>query len=288
MIRSMTGYARDELVTDRGTLTWEMRTVNHRYLEMHFRLPEEFRAIEPRFRGRISARLGRGKVDVNLRFKPSDQLITDIQINEKLIRSLVGAGEKISSISGSQRGLSVTDLLRWPGVVAETEHDSAPIHAAAEELLDRTITQLAQARLDEGRRIEELLSSRCEKILSLVAQIGKRLPDVEARLLEKLKVRIATIAAKVDPDRLEQELVLLSQKMDVAEELERIESHVKAVKEAFARDEPVGRRLDFLMQEFNREANTLASKSQDPDTSGSAVEMKVLIEQMREQVQNVE
>ena len=288
MIRSMTGYARAEQETGFGTLTWELRTVNHRYLETHFRLPEEFRAIESRLRGLVSTRLGRGKFDAHLRFRPSGQLVTAFAINEKLIRSLVDAAAKVATLAGSNGKLSVTDLLRWPGVVAEVERDPTPMHAAAEDLLGDALSQLTRSRTEEGARIDALLRSRCETMTLLAKSVRTNLPAVENRIRNRLKDRLAVLEAAPDSDRLEQELLLLAQKMDVAEELDRIDSHVAAVLEALGKDEPVGRRLDFLMQEFNREANTLASKSQDADTSAAAVEMKVVIEQVREQVQNIE
>lgn len=288
MIRSMTGYARAVRITDFGTLTWELRTVNHRYLEAHFRLPEEFRAIESRLRGLASTRLGRGKFDAHLKSRPSGQLATDFAINEKLIRSLVNVAAKVTTVAGSEGKLSVTDLLRWPGVVAEVEHDPTPMHAAAEDLLGEALAQLTRSRTEEGERIDALLRSRCEAMTMLANGVRAKLPEVEERIRTRLKERLAVLEAVPDADRLEQELLLLAQKMDVAEELDRIDSHVVAMLEALGKDEPVGRRLDFLMQEFNREANTLASKSQDADTSAAAVEMKVVIEQMREQIQNIE
>ncbi len=288
MIRSMTGYARAQRETDFGALTWELRTVNHRYLETHFRLPEEFRSIESRLRGLASTRLGRGKLDAHLKFRPSGQLVTDFSINEKLIRSLVDAAAKVAAVENSDGRLSVTDLLRWPGVVAEADHDPTPMHAAAEDLLGEALTQLTRSRGEEGERIDALLRSRCDIMTVLASGVRTKLPEIEERIRNRLKERLAVLEAAPAPDRLEQELLLLAQKMDVAEELDRIDSHVAAVQEALDKDEPVGRRLDFLMQEFNREANTLASKSQDADTSAAAVEMKVVIEQMREQIQNIE
>ncbi len=288
MIRSMTAFARRELEGPWGQLTWELRSVNHRYLEVTVRLPEDLRSLEPKVRERAGQRLGRGKLECNLRFRPAALQSTDIELDAEALRQVVGAAGTVADAVANPAAINRLELLRWPGVVKEPEKDTAPILEQALQLLDQALNELVETREREGAQIRELLATRCDAMGDLVAEQRARMPGVRAKVREKLLARLAELQAQPDQDRLEQELVYLAQKMDVDEELDRLDGHIAEVRRVLERDEPVGRRLDFLMQEFNREANTLGSKSADPDTTKTAVELKVLIEQMREQVQNVE
>lgn len=288
MIRSMTAFARAEADTDLGALAWELRSVNHRYLEVSLRLPEELRGLEPVVRERVGRALGRGKVDCSLRYRPAADTNAPLQLDPEVVERVGRACAEIGVQLGQIAPLNPLELLRWPGVQRDTERDLTPLAEAAGGLLDQALNELRATREREGAQIHALLTSRCATMEDLVATERARLPQVRARLRDKLGARLAELQAQVDQDRLEQELVFLAQKMDVDEELDRLEGHIAEVRRVLERPEPVGRRLDFLMQEFNREANTLGSKSADTDTTRTAVELKVLIEQMREQVQNVE
>jgi uncharacterized protein (TIGR00255 family) len=288
MIRSMTGFARREQSGSHGSLTWELRTVNHRYLEIACRLPEEFRAAEGEFRQRVAAGVRRGKVDATLNFRAAAGSGHALEIDRTLLEQLVRRARDVAALAGTPTQLDPLDLLRWPGVVSESSRDMSPLVTAAHATLALALEDLATARASEGERIGTMLSQRCATLLSLVDAVQVRLPEVRTRIRARLLERLAQLQSQPDTDRLEQELVILAQKMDVDEELDRLRSHVTEIRKALAGEEPAGRRLDFLMQELNREANTLSSKSQDAETTRLAVDMKVIIEQMREQVQNVE
>lgn len=288
MIRSMTGFARREQSGPWGTLTWELRTVNHRYLEIGCRLPEELRAAEGEFRQTIGASVRRGKVDCTLNFRAGAGSSAALEINHSLVAELVSRAHEIAKVTGNAAPLDPLELLRWPGVVNDSRGDLEPLIAAARAGLAAALTDLTESRGREGARIRELLAQRCVALLKQVDAVVQRLPEVRARIRSKLTERLAQLQAQPDSDRLEQELVILAQKMDVDEELDRLRSHVVEIRKALDGTEAAGRRLDFLMQELNREANTLSSKSQDTETTRAAVEMKVVIEQMREQIQNVE
>jgi uncharacterized protein (TIGR00255 family) len=289
MIRSMTGFARCERQGPWGTLSCELRAVNHRYLELSLRVPDELRALENDIRQQLGASLRRGKVDAGLYLRSSHALPAAIEVNRALVEQLTRSAAEVASIAGgSMASLSPLELLRWPGVVREAERDPGPVLAQALDLVRETASELCAARAREGARIHEMLRSRCESLQQGVALMRARLPELSARIRARVSERVAQLGAQVDPERLEQELVLLAYKMDFEEELDRLGSHVAETLQILETTEPAGRRLDFLMQELNREANTLSSKSQDADTSRNAVDIKVLIEQMREQVQNVE
>ncbi len=288
MIKSMTAFARVQQSEDFGTLTWELRTVNSRYLDINCRLPEDFRAQETRIRECINNRLQRGKVECGLRFIAGTQTQTGIDINEPLVKSLIDACQKINTRLHQPSEINPTELLAWPGVVVEPERDYKHIYEASEALLNNALDQLIENREREGERLKELILQRCLSMQGIVKEVREQLPEIRQRYREKLTARLEELQESIDRDRLEQELVYMAQKMDVDEELDRLEAHLKELCEVLDRDEAVGRRLDFLMQELNREANTLASKSADISTTQASVELKVLIEQMREQVQNIE
>lgn len=288
MIQSMTGFARREARGPFGRLTWELRSVNHRFLEIGMRLPEEFRALEGNIRERISARLGRGKVDVALRWDREDASEIRLAVNEAMVRQLRDVHGRVARLLGNEKELNPLDLMRWPGVIREEEQDPGPLHTAALKLLDAALGDLVETRSEEGARIATLIADRAAAVGEIVKVVRLRIPEVKARLRARLDARLAEVSAEPDTDRLEQEIVYQAQRMDVDEELDRLQSHVTELQNVLKRDEPVGRRLDFLMQEFNRESNTLGSKSQDAETTKASVELKVLIEQMREQIQNIE
>jgi uncharacterized protein (TIGR00255 family) len=288
MIRSMTGFARRERAAGFGSLAWELRAVNHRYLEATLRLPEDFRAAEGNFRQAIAAAVRRGKVEASLYFRPTVATTAGLELNEALLEQLIERAVDVRARLAEAGDINVVDLLRWPGVVREAERDNAAAVEAAQALLGEALEALDASRASEGERITELLLGRCAAIESLAGGVSARLPEVRERIRARLNERLGQVAVEPNRERLEQELVIALQKMDVDEELDRLRSHVAEVRKVIASGEPAGRRLDFLMQEFNREANTLSSKSQDVETTRAAVEIKVLVEQMREQVQNVE
>ena len=283
----MTGFARRERQYPFGLIAWELKTVNHRFLEIACRLPEDFRAAESEFRQTIAGAVRRGKVDGSLHFRPATAATT-LEVDADLLASLTQRAQQAALQAGPAARIDVTDLLRWPGVVREPPKDSAPLVAAAHALLGEALAELTRFRDSEGGRLQEALELRCAGLADFASQVTARLPEVRARMRARLLERIAQLSSDVDHERLEQELAMLAQRLDVDEELDRLRGHVTEVRKTFGGQEPAGRRLDFLMQELNREANTLSSKSQDIETTRAAVDMKVLIEQMREQVQNVE
>ena len=288
MLHSMTGFARQSADSKIGTLSWEMRAVNHRYLELSFRLPEELRPKELAFRQQAGSTLKRGKVDCSLHFRRAFDGQTDMHLDTDLVRLLGSRAAEISAEISESTALNPIDVLRWPGVITEPEIDADPLFAAATSLLDQALEDMASMRASEGERIAAMIESRCVDIEKIISTVREHLPDVLAAAHAKQRERIEKLDIDSDPARLEVELALIAQKLDVDEEIDRLASHLTEIRDALARNEPVGRRLDFLMQELNREANTLGSKSADAQTTKAAVELKVLIEQMREQIQNIE
>jgi len=288
----MTAFARVQESNDAGSITWELRSVNHRYLEPGIKLPEEFRQLEPKIRKLLGRYLTRGKVDLSLRYRVDQQQQSKIGLNEDILRSLREVEQQVLNIVHEGSKLSVSDILSWPGVISETERDFAGLHQLAMSCLDSALRQLQQSREDEGGALEEMIRSRCGQVSDIVAEVRKHRPELITALREKwesaLDEKLQQWRESANENRLEQELVMLAQKLDVEEELDRLDTHIAEVLNVLERDEAVGRRLDFLMQELNREANTLGSKSLDSVTTQQAVDLKVLIEQMREQVQNIE
>jgi uncharacterized protein (TIGR00255 family) len=287
MIRSMTGFARRERQFPWGLLAWELKTVNHRFLEVGCRLPEEFRSAESDFRASLAAGIRRGKVECALHFRPS-VVSSALEVDAELLESLTARAQQTAAQAGIAARIDVMDLLRWPGVIRDGSRDTVPMIAAAHVLLAEALAELTRFRDSEGGRLRDALEQRCAGLLEFSGRVTERLPEIRARLRTRLLDRIAQLVADVDQNRLEQELAILAQRLDVDEEIDRLRGHVTEVRKTFDGQEPAGRRLDFLMQELNREANTLSSKSQDIETTRAAVDMKVLIEQMREQVQNIE
>ena len=288
MLHSMTGFAREAAESAIGTLTWEIRAVNHRYLDVQFKLPEDLRPKEQVFRQQASSSLGRGKVECALYFRRAFDQDSEMQINTDLVELV---GRRISDLTAKLPNVAAVnpiEILRWPGVVQQAELDVEPIFAEAGGLLDKALAALGEMRSSEGARIAAMLESRCAEIETIAKSVRARMPDVLDAARSKQKERLANLDVDADPARLEVELALLATKIDVDEELDRLESHLVEIRDALGSRKPVGRRLDFLMQELNREANTLGSKSADTETTKAAVDLKVLIEQMREQIQNVE
>lgn len=287
MIQSMTAYARIEHKADWGTASWEIRSVNQRYLETYLRLPEQFRSFEPVLRDRLRKRLNRGKVEVNLRYELADNSTNELQLNQDLAKQLLNAANWLKQEAG-QGELSLTDVLRWPGVLASAEQDMDSIGSELMTAFDSAIDQFIEARGREGSAIKDMLLSRLDGVTEQIKVVRDHMPTVMLYQREKLTNRLAEIQGELDPARIEQEMVLLAQKLDVAEEMDRLEAHVTEARRILKKGGSEGRRLDFMMQEFNRESNTLASKSISAEITSAAVELKVLIEQMREQIQNVE
>ena len=286
MIRSMTAYATAERATDGGTLACELRAVNHRFLELGLRLPEELRVLEPALRERIAARIARGKRDFSLRLR-SPEGEGGLQLNASLVMQLSELALDMTARFPALR-TEFIDLLQYPGVLQARSTDAEVLQAEALALLDTLLDQFVIAREREGEKLAVAINERVDALAACAAEVRELIPTIRTGQRQKLETRLADIAQNVDPGRVEQELVLWLQKLDVDEELDRLDSHIKEIRRVLKQTEPVGRRLDFLLQEFNREANTLGSKSVDVRTTNIAVELKVLIDQIREQVQNIE
>ncbi|ATA19978.1 uncharacterized protein (TIGR00255 family) [Gibbsiella quercinecans] len=287
MIRSMTAYARREIKGEWGSAAWELRSVNQRYLETYIRLPEQFRSLEPVIRERIRARLTRGKVECNLRFDLDPSAQSSLILNEKLAKQLVEAANWVK-MQSDEGEINPIDVLRWPGVMSAQEQDLDAISADLMQALDGALDDFIAARESEGTALKALIEQRLDGVLAEVAKVRAQMPNVMQWQRERLVSKLEEAQVQLENTRLEQELVLMAQRIDVAEELDRLEAHVKETHNILKKKEAVGRRLDFMMQEFNRESNTLASKSINADVTTSAIELKVLIEQMREQIQNIE
>jgi uncharacterized protein (TIGR00255 family) len=284
----MTGFARETAEAEIGALTWEIRAVNHRYLDVQFRLPDQMRAHEQAFRQAVGGSLNRGKVECSLNFRRQLDRQEALQINSGLVELIGMRIKEMSAMLPATGAVNPFDVLRWPGVVEQAEIDAEPLFEAAMQLLHKALDAIRAMRASEGARIAEMIESRCADIASISQSVRARMPEVLEAGRTKQRERIDRLEVEADPARLEVELALIAQKLDVDEELDRLDSHLAEICDIVARDEPVGRRLDFLMQELNREANTLGSKSNDTETTRASVELKVLIEQMREQIQNVE
>jgi uncharacterized protein (TIGR00255 family) len=286
MIRSMTAYATVERATVGGTLVGELRAVNHRFLELGLRLPDELRVLEPALRERIAARINRGKLDFALRLRAPEGSGA-LRLNPSVVAQLSELAQDMHTRFPKLR-TELTELLQFPGVLQNTAIDAAALQTEALALLDELLDQFIAAREREGGKLATVIAERVDAVAACSAQARELMPQIRAGQRQKLESRLSELTQPADPGRLEQELVLWLQKLDVEEELDRLDSHVKEIRRVLAQREPVGRRLDFLLQEFNREANTFGSKSVDVRTTNLAVELKVLIDQIREQVQNIE
>jgi len=288
MIRSMTAFSRREKQESWGRLIWEIRSVNHRFLEVSTRLPDEFRALEPKIKNEVSTRLNRGKIECNLRYLSGTDIGADISFNDDFVKKLIQTTTKIDGLMSNSAPMSALDILKWPGVMVGAESEFDEIREQSLMLLGQTLDGLIEMRQTEGGKIKIMIEQRCSSINETVKQIHTLIPTIITARRERLNNRLEELKVEVDQSRLEQELVLLVQKLDVDEELDRLNAHREEVVRLVDSDGPVGRRLDFLMQELNREANTLGSKSVDVNTTRASVDLKVYIEQMREQIQNIE
>jgi len=283
----MTAFARKEASYSWGSLSWELRAVNHRFLEPQLKIHEALRDIEPIVRDKLRSTLSRGKVECALRFH-AEAGTAVIEIDQQRVASVVKALEQIKTHSSDLSPIDPLALLHYPGVQKSAGIDTDAVLAAATELLDATLAQFIEARKREGVELAKMIEQRLDAIDQIVAEVRGLMPQILQAQRDNLKQRVEQLGVDLDPERLEQEVVMLAQKADVAEELDRLETHVNEVRRALTQRGPVGRRLDFLMQELNREANTLGSKSIVTSTTACSVELKVLIEQMREQIQNIE
>lgn len=288
MTSSMTAFARHQALSPQGTFTWEIRAVNHRYLELQFRLPEGLRDIETKLRDTVRKSINRGKVECNLRFQPDPTQQPALQLNETLAQQLADAAQKVAQCLETPAPIETTEILKWPGVLVSAKEDSSTLQQGALASFAESLAQFIDSRQREGSQLRQLIETRLESVLIAVEKVKLHLPEIQHALRQKLIDRFEECRVEIDSDRLEQELVYLAQKIDVDEELDRITTHIDEVKRVLSKGGAVGRRLDFLMQELNREANTLGSKSVNKDTTQASVELKVLVEQMREQIQNIE
>ncbi|AEX20666.1 YicC/YloC family endoribonuclease [Vibrio parahaemolyticus] len=288
MIYSMTAYARKEVKGDWGSAVWEIRSVNQRYLETYFRMPEQFRALEPLLRERFRKRLARGKVECNLRFEANPAAKGELSINETLANQVIKAAEQVMHMTGELSRINPFQVMQWPGVMETPEQDMDEVNKVLLSAFDEALGEFIDARGREGDNMKALIEQRLDAITAEVVKVRARMPEILEWQRERLFSKFEDAKVELDASRVEQELILLAQKSDVAEELDRLDSHVKETTNILKKGGAVGRRLDFMMQEFNRESNTLASKSISTDITASGVELKVLIEQMREQIQNIE
>ncbi|MGJ0492866.1 YicC/YloC family endoribonuclease [Methylobacter sp.] len=288
MIRSMTAFAGNEAEIGNLTLSCELRTVNHRYCDISFKLPDRLRFMESDLRTLIAAKIKRGKVECIINSKKQAKDGQSLVVNHDAVAALLEAANEIEQQMLAPLSFSALDVLAFPGIQQESDNDREQLKSGVSALVDQTLGQLLEVREREGAQLGELIAERCLKMQEFVTSAGKRMPEVLLQLRSKLKDRITELVAEPDFDRLEQELVFLAQKLDISEELDRLETHITEVLRVLKQKDPVGRRLDFLMQELNREANTLGSKSADKEMTQISIELKVLIEQMREQIQNVE
>jgi uncharacterized protein (TIGR00255 family) len=288
MIKSMTSYGRAEHSGEWGEASCEIRSVNHRYLEMSIRLPEELRLLEQTIRERLSKQLKRGKVDCNIRYEQAENFKGALPVNQDLLTKIIDTAEMTNAQLKTPAPINPIELLRWPGVLDRDVPDPEAISEPLLKLVDETLSAVIDTRQREGDKTKTMILDRAKTAKEIVAGVRKQMPIILDGVREKLTLRVQELVSEFDNDRLEQELLLLSQKMDVAEEMDRLDAHIDEVQRVLEQTGPIGRRLDFLMQEMNRESNTLGSKSAHLDSTNSSVDLKVLIEQMREQIQNIE
>ncbi|PWT73637.1 MAG: YicC family protein [Proteobacteria bacterium] len=292
MIYSMTGYAVMSEELPLGTLNVEIRSVNHRYLDVQFRLPDELRSFEPGMRETVAARLTRGKVECRIGFVRRPESEVSLKINAELLQQLVELDGRVRAHLPNSASLSVSDVIRWPGIVETEDLPLEQLRQQAQSLLERTLEDFTDSRAREGDKLRSILLERAARMQELIDKVRPRIPQIvtayQDRLAARLKDALTNASAALDEDRVRQELVMFAAKVDVEEELARLITHLTETRRILTNGGAVGKRLDFLMQELNREANTLGSKSVDVEVSQASVELKVLIEQMREQVQNIE
>jgi uncharacterized protein (TIGR00255 family) len=288
MIKSMTAFASNEADIGHLNITCELRSVNHRYCDITLKLPDRLRFIEADLRSVIAAKVSRGKVECALSYKKQTKDGQHFSINLEAVSALLAATQQIEDLMTAPMSFSALDVLAIAGIQQEGTTDKAHLNEELIKLVKQTLAEFIEVREREGAQLKLLIEERCTKMREFVEQAGRRMPEVLTQIRHKLKDRIVELVAQPDFDRLEQELIFLAQKLDITEELDRLNTHLTEVLRVLNQKEPVGRRLDFLMQELNREANTLGSKSADKEMTQIAIELKVLIEQMREQIQNIE
>lgn len=287
MVRSMTAYARKEINTAWGQAAFEIRSVNHRYLEISTRLPEQFRSLETILRDKLKQVLTRGKVECNLRFEPDKSLLNELSLNENLVKQILSASDWLKK-NYKVGEITSIDILRWPGVISAKEQNLDQISADLIALFDICLAEFVSLREREGDALKNLIKKRLDSVKSEVNKIYMEMPAILVWQKEKLIAKLAETSIDIESNCFEQELILTAQRIDITEELDRLFTHVNETQRILRKEDVVGRRLDFMMQEFNREANTIASKSINASVTNSAVELKVLIEQIREQIQNIE
>lgn len=287
MIQSMTAYARNEVKGEWGTAVWEIRSVNQRYLETYLRLPEQFRSLEAVLRERLRKKLQRGKVELFLKFTANPAAATQLTINKTLAKQLIDGANWITTEAASGE-LNPVDIMKWPGVMQAEETDMDEVQKVVLGGFDSLLRDFIDARASEGENLKTMITTRLDAILEQAEIVEQHMPTILNWQKERIVNKLADAKVEIDEARLEQELIYLAQKTDVAEEIDRLRSHVSETQKIMKKGGACGRRLDFMMQEFNRESNTLASKSINADITAAAVELKVLIEQMREQIQNIE
>lgn len=288
MANSMTAFARETSSTEWGAITCELRSVNHRYLEINPRLSEELRRLEPQIREAVSRRVRRGRIDCYLKLQAHETTDGDFTVDRDLLSRVAGLGREIKEQFPHLSALTVSDVLRWPGVVQVRGVDAEVVAGTAMDLVRRALDRIETDRAREGERLKAAVSDRVDEAIALVEDLREHVPELTRSFRQRVTDRVAETGVKIEPERLEQELVIYVQKSDVAEEIDRLRIHLDEVREVLGKQEAIGRRLDFLMQELNREANTLGSKAFDVDLTQASLDLKVLIEQMREQIQNIE
>jgi uncharacterized protein (TIGR00255 family) len=288
MIYSMTGYATGARELGFGVLNVEIRSVNHRYLDIQFRMPDDLRAIEPQLRERLTGKLNRGKVECRISFGPTAGSTQLPELNEGLLQQLVGLSARVRAALPEASEMRVSDVLRWPGMLGTESLPLEELRTACSELVQSVLEEFATSRAREGEKLRAMLSERAAAMEQRVAEVAPRMPEVLAAFREKLATRLKEAIANSDDERVRQEVVLFANRIDVDEELTRLATHISELKRVLDQGGVVGKRLDFLMQELNREANTLGSKSVDIAVTQASMGLKLLIEQMREQVQNIE
>ena len=288
MIKSMTAFASGEAELGDLIVNCELRTVNHRYCDLSFKIPERLRFIESDARTILSGKLNRGKIECSFSYKKQNRDGQGFTVNLEAVEALLKATQQIEHLMQAPARFSALDILALPAIQHEASVDREVLHNGLVALIQKTLAQLIETREREGRQLAILIEERCVKMQGFVMQATQRMPEVLTNIRAKLQERVTELVSNPDIDRLEQELVHLTQKLDIAEELDRLNTHITEVLRIIKQKEPVGRRLDFLMQEMNREANTLGSKAADIEMTQIAIELKVLIEQVREQIQNIE
>lgn len=289
MIYSMTAFARQSADSgDLGQLTLEIKSVNHRFSEVSLRLPENLRHLEQKIREKISSVVKRGKVDCSFKFQAPEMQVGSLVINTPLVNALVSANLELESLMEASRPAKAVDFLKWPGVIQAPEQDTERLSHWLMQVLETALQELLETRAREGDKLKQLLLERCRSMEDEVKKVQQRIPEALQSMRLRLKEKLAELKSELDESRLEQEMVLFTNKADVSEEMDRLTAHIDEVRRVLQKGSPAGRRLDFLMQEMNREANTLGSKSIDTELTKASIELKVLIEQMREQIQNIE